>query len=66
MAQAVNHWPLTKGVQAQSQANTHGICRGQSGTKTGYSPRTSVFPCQYHSTNALTAALNTFHCIYLK
>ena len=38
--------------RVRSQANHCQLCDGQSGTMTGFSPSTSVFPCQYHSTNA--------------
>jgi hypothetical protein len=51
MAEAVSYWPLTAEVRAESQATSHGICGGQSGTGTGFSLRTLVFFCQYYSTN---------------
>jgi hypothetical protein len=48
MAQAVSRRPLTE----ESRVGPCGICGGQSGTGTGFSPSTSVFPCQFHSTGA--------------
>jgi hypothetical protein len=48
MAQAVSRRPLT----AEARVRPCGICGGQSGTGTGISPSTSVFPCQFHSTVA--------------
>ena len=37
--------------RVQSEVSRGGICGEQSGTGTGFSPGTSAFPCQYHSTN---------------
>ena len=50
MAQAVSHRPHTAGARVRSRVSPCGICGGQSGTWTGFSPSTSVFPCQFHST----------------
>jgi hypothetical protein len=50
IAQAVNRRPLTAEARVRSRLSPCGICGGQSGT--GFSPITSVFPCQFHSTGA--------------
>jgi hypothetical protein len=52
MAEAVSRRPLATEAQVRSLVSPCGICGIQSGTGTGYSPRTSVFPCQFHSTGA--------------
>jgi hypothetical protein len=53
MAQAVSRRPLTAKVRIRARVNPCGICGGQSGTGTGFSPSYSVFPCQYNSPVAL-------------
>jgi hypothetical protein len=53
MAQVVSRRPLTAEARVRARVNPCEICGGQSGTGTGFSPSSSVFPCQYHSTVAL-------------
>jgi hypothetical protein len=52
MAQAISRRPLTAEARFRSRVSPCGICGGQSGTETGFSPSTSVFLCQFHSTGA--------------
>jgi hypothetical protein len=44
MAQAVSCWPVTVDVQVQPQASPHAIRGEQSGTGTGFSLGSLVFP----------------------
>jgi hypothetical protein len=60
----VRRLPLTAEARFRSQVSQCEMCGGQSGTGTGFSPSTSVFPCQYHSAFAITMLQCTFHtCI---
>jgi hypothetical protein len=52
MAQAVIRRPLTAEARFRSRVSPCGICGGQSGIGTGFSLSTSVFRCQFHSTDA--------------
>jgi hypothetical protein len=50
---AVSRRPLTAETRVRARVNPCEICGGQSATGTGFSPSSSVFPCQYHPTIAL-------------
>jgi hypothetical protein len=52
MAQAVSRRPPTAEAQVRFWVSPCGICGGQSGTGTGFSPSSSVFSYQFHSTGA--------------
>ena len=60
IAQAVGLWPLMAEVWVRSQVSPCGICGGQYGTRSSFSPSTSVFLCQYHCTDAPYSFLPTF------
>lgn len=47
--QAVSRWSVALEARVQSRASLCRICRGQSGTGTGFSPSTSVLPSHYDS-----------------
>jgi hypothetical protein len=53
MAQVVSRRPVPAEAWVRARVNPCGICGGQSGAGTGFSPSSSVSPCQYHSTVAL-------------
>jgi hypothetical protein len=51
-ARPFSHRPLTAETCVRAQLSPCDICAGQSVTGTGFSPSTSIFPCQHHTTKA--------------
>jgi hypothetical protein len=58
MAQAVCRRPVTAEDRFRFRVTPCDTCGRQSGTGTGFSPSSSVFSCQYHSTVALHACIS--------
>jgi len=51
--QVASHWLLNREAWVQSQASPCRICDWQSGNGARFTPSTSIFPCEYHSTKSL-------------
>ena len=60
IAQAVGSWRLKAEVRVWSHVSPCGIYGGQYGNRTSFPASTSVFPCQYHSTDVPYSFLSTF------
>jgi len=64
-AQTFRRRPVTTEASVRSQVSPCEICDGQIDNGTGFSSRTSLFPCQYHSTSAPYSSSST-RCCYQK
>jgi hypothetical protein len=64
MAQVVSRRPLTAEARARARVNPCGIFGGQSGPGTGFSPSSSVFPCQYIIPLSPSKLISSGECPY--
>jgi hypothetical protein len=63
MAQVVSRRSLTAEARVRAWVNPCGICGGQSGTGTGFSPSSSVFPCHYVIPPSLYKLISSGECV---
>jgi len=59
VVQAFSRWSVSGEFRIRSHASSCEVNGGPSGTGTGFTPSTSVLPCQYRSTNAPYSSSST-------
>jgi hypothetical protein len=64
VAQVLSYCPFPLGTWVRSQAIPCMIIVGHIGTVTGFSSITSVFPCQYHSSNTPFSFIHLWPMLY--
>jgi hypothetical protein len=63
MAQVVSRRPLIAEARVRALVNPCGIYGGQSGIGTGFSPSSSVLPCQYIIPPSLSKLISDGECV---
>jgi hypothetical protein len=63
VAQVVSRRLLTAKDRIRARVNPCGICGGESGTRTGFSPISSGFPCQYIIPPSLSKLISSGECL---
>jgi hypothetical protein len=63
MAHVASRRPLTAEARVRARVNPCGICGRQSGTGTGFSLSSSVFPCQYIIPPSLSKLISSGECV---
>jgi hypothetical protein len=64
MAQVGSRRRLTTDSRVRSQASQCEICGGQTGTRTGVSRSTSVFPCRQYRSTIAPSSPSSERCSY--
>jgi hypothetical protein len=62
-AQVISRRSLTAEARVHARVNPYGICGGQSGTETGFSPSSSVLTCQYIFPPWLSKLISSVECV---
>jgi hypothetical protein len=63
ISQVVSRLPLRAEARVRARINPCETCGGESGIGTGFSPSSSVFPCQYIIPPSLSKLISSGKCV---